>query len=167
MYCTDDEALFTYINEFTGSRSKLDNFIISENLSSHVCRYYSINKGDNLSYHIPIVVDITLSIEYLNDIQKIMFLRKASRGKATPGQIVSSRDLLSNLLDGIEIPIQAMYCKNMFCKYHNSDIDTYYSFIITSCIKAISQCIPRTSKPKIEGWNDNVKPYKEQSVFWH
>jgi len=54
----------------------------------------------------------------------------------------------------------------MFCKDHNSDIDTYYSSIIASCIKATSQCFPRTSKPKIAGWNDNVKPYKEQSVFW-
>ena len=32
--CTDDEVLITYMNEFTGSRSKLDHFIISENLSS-------------------------------------------------------------------------------------------------------------------------------------
>jgi len=30
----------------------------------------------------------------------------------------------------------------MFCKDHNSDIDTYY---------IASQCIPRTSKPKIAG----------------
>ena len=80
----------------------LDNFIIFENLSSDICRYYSINEGDNLWYHIPIVVDITLSTEYFNDIQK---------RKATPGQFLSYRDLLSNLLNGIEIPIQAMYCK--------------------------------------------------------
>jgi len=60
-----------------------------------------------------------------------------------------------------------MYCKHLFFIDHNSDIDTYYSSIIASCIKATSQYIPRTSKPKIAGWNDNVKPYKEQSVFSH
>jgi hypothetical protein len=39
--------------------------------------------------------------------------------------------------------------------------------IIPSCIKATSQYILRTSMPMIAGWNDHVKPYKEQSVFWH
>jgi len=96
--------------------------------------------------------------------------REFSYGKL-PGErlylVKFYQDLLSNLLDDIEIPIQAMYCKNMFCKNRNSDIDTYYRSIITSCIKATSQCIPCTSKPKIAGWNDIVKPYKEQSVFWH
>ena len=65
------------------------------------------------------------------------------------------------------MPIQVMYCKNMFCQNHNSDIDTYYSSIMASCIKATSQYILRTSMPMIAGWNDHVKPYKEQSVFSH
>ena len=65
------------------------------------------------------------------------------------------------------MPIQVMYCKNMFCKDHNSDIHIYYSSIIRSRIKATSQYILRTSMPMIAGWNDHVKPYKEQSVFWH
>jgi len=60
-----------------------------------------------------------------------------------------------------------MYCKHLFFIDHNSDIDTYYSSIIASCIKGTSRYIPRISKPKIAGWNDNGKPYKEQSIFWH
>ena len=55
----------------------------------------------------------------------------------------------------------------MFDKDYSSDSDTYYNSIITSCIKATSQYILRTSMPMIAGWNDHVKPYKEQSVFWH
>ena len=39
--CTDNEVLFTYINEFTGSRSKLDNFVRLENLSSEVITSYT------------------------------------------------------------------------------------------------------------------------------
>ena len=75
------------MNEFTGSRFKLDHFIISENLSSDDCRYYCVHEGDNLSDHIPFVVDIILSTEYFNDIQERLFLRKASWRKATPCQI--------------------------------------------------------------------------------
>ena len=112
-------------------------------------------------------MDITLNAEYFNDIQKKIFLWKASWRKATPGKILSYRDVLSNMLDDIETLIRVMYCKKMFDKDYNSDSDTYYNSIITSCIKATSQYIPRTSKPKIAGWNDNVKPYKEQSVFSH
>ena len=84
------------------------------------------------------VVEPTLSTEYFNDIQERIFLRKASWGKATSGQSLSYRHVLSNLLDGTEMPIQVMYCKNMFCQNHNSDIDTYYSSIIASCIKTTS-----------------------------
>ena len=73
----------------------------NENLSCDVCRYYSVQESDNLSDHIPIVVDITLSTEYFNDIQERIFLRKTSWQKDTPGQILSYRDVLSNLLDGI------------------------------------------------------------------
>jgi len=66
--CTDDEILFTYINAFTGSRSKLDNFIISKNISNDIRCYYTIYECDNLWNHILIVVDITLSTVYFNDI---------------------------------------------------------------------------------------------------
>ena len=52
--CTDDEVLITYMNEFTGSRSKLDHLIISECLSSEVCHYYSIHKGVVYQITIPL-----------------------------------------------------------------------------------------------------------------
>ena len=37
------------------------------------CRYYCVHEGDNLSDHIPFVVDIILSTEYFNGIQEIIF----------------------------------------------------------------------------------------------
>ena len=110
--CTVDEVLFTYINEFTGSRSKLERFITSETLSSDVCRYYSIHGDDNLSDRIPIVADLTLSSDHFNDIQGRIFFGNASWQKGTPGQIVSYRDVLSNLMDGIEIRIITGTCKS-------------------------------------------------------
>jgi len=55
----------------------------------------------------------------------------------------------------------------MFCKEHADDIDHYYSAIIASYIKAASRCIPTTNKPKIAGWNDHVRHFKDQSIVWH
>ena len=55
--------VFTYGNEFTNNRSSLDNFSISESLSSEICRDYIIHQDDNPSDYIPIAVDITISID--------------------------------------------------------------------------------------------------------
>jgi len=56
----------------------------------------------------------------------------------------------------------------MFCKEHVDDIYQYYSDVIALCIKAACRCIPTTSKPKIAGWDDHVRHFKDKSIcFWH
>jgi len=141
-------------------------FIISESLAGNVCRYFAINEGDNLSDHIPVVVHIDVNI-CSSHVEERVFSKKISWKKAKYTDILSYKCLLSDLLNNIYVPVNAMNCTNMFCKDHQCDIDRYYSAIISSCIDSASRCIPTTSKPKLAGWNDHVKPFKDQSIFWH
>ena len=67
----------------------------------------------------------------------------------------------------IEPPTNILHSNDLLCKFHLEDIDRYYNSIISACITVASSCIPKTSKPRLAGWNDHVKMYKEQSVFWH
>ena len=44
-----------------------------------------------------------------------------------------------------------MYCKN----------------IIDACLKAADQTIPKTKKTRLVGWNERVRPLKDDAIFWH
>ena len=51
-----DNVLYTHENSFTGGRSKLDTFIVSESLAGNVSGHFAIH--DNLSDYSPIVMNI-------------------------------------------------------------------------------------------------------------
>jgi len=164
--CTEDKVMYTYENSFTGGRSKLDMFIVSESLAGNVSGYFAIHEGDNLSDHSPIVMNINLNVQYSLSEERA-FNKKVSWKKAKETDILSYKQVLYKLLNKIDVPLNAVHCNNMLCKEHVKDIDIYYSAIIASCIEAASRCIPTTSKPKIAGWNDHVKQFKYQSILWH
>ena len=63
--CVEDNVLYTYENSFTGGRSKLDVFIVSESPTGNVSGYFAIHEGDNLSHLSPIVMNIKLNVQYL------------------------------------------------------------------------------------------------------
>ena len=62
--CVEDDVLYTDENNFTGDRSKLDMFIVSESLAGNVSGYFAIHEGDNLSHLSPIVMNIKLNVQY-------------------------------------------------------------------------------------------------------
>jgi len=100
-------------------------------------------------------------------LKKGYLIKKVSWKKTDDLYILSYKHVLCKLLNTIHIPLSTVHCKNMFCKEHVDDIDHYYSAIIASCIKAASRCIPTTNKPKIAGWNDHVRFFKDQSIVLH
>ena len=140
-------------------------FIVSESLTGNVRGYFAIHEDGNLSDHNPIVMNIILNMQYSLSEERL-FTKKMSWKKADDFDILAYKHVFK-LLNKINIPLCAVHCKNMFCKEQVDDIDHYYSAIIASCIKATSRCIPTTSKPKIAGWHDHVRYFKDQSFFWH
>ena len=163
--CVEDDVLYTDENNFTGDRSKLDMFIVSESLAGNVSGYFAIH-CDNLSDHSPIVMNIKLNVQYSLSEERV-FTKKVSWKQFDEIDILVYKHVLYKLLNKLHIPFNAVHCKHMFCKEHASDIGDYYSAIIASYIKAVSRCIPTTSKPKIAGWNDHVRHFKDQSIIWH
>jgi len=79
--CVGDNVLYTYKNSFTGGRSKLDMFIVSESLAGNVSDYFAIHEDDNLSDHSPIVMNIKLNVQYSLSEEKA-FIKKVSWKKA-------------------------------------------------------------------------------------
>ena len=62
-------------------------------------------------------------------------------------------------------------CTNCNCSLdtHKRSIDKLCNFIIHSCISASEKCIPMSANcdRPVLGWKDQVKPEREQSLFWH
>ena len=99
------------------------------------------------------IVILTIHIIYCTNYEKIAGDLKKSR-------YYSSTD---KLLAAVDVPIDAVMCRDANCELHTQDIDCFYERII-SCIKcAESECIP--SKPTqskfkvIPSWNNYVKEH--------
>jgi len=117
-------------------------------------------------YHCPIVMHIALNVQH-DQSQSRKFTRKVTWKKANADHVLSYKYALSTLLKDIELPYQAINCIDLQCKLHLGEIDRYYNSIISKCIIAANRCIPKSGKPRLAGWNEHVKSYKEQSIMWH
>jgi len=137
--CVEDNVLYTYENSFTSGRSNLYMSIVSRNVSG----YFAVHKGDTLSDHSPIVMNITLNVQYSLSEERV-FNKKVSWKKPDEIDILAYKRVLWKLLNKIDIPLCAVHCNNMFYKERADDIEHYYGAIIASCINAASRCITTT-----------------------
>ena len=76
------------------------------------------------------------------------------------------------LLSNIELPIEALLCRNTNCTSCLNTVNCFYTSIISSLKSAESECIPYTpgapSSHIVPGWNDYVKEYHAaaRNAFW-
>ena len=73
-------------------------------------------------------------------------------------------------LKNIDVPWQALHCKNSICSKHCTDVQQFHDDIISACIESSKQTIPYSSDKKrkvIPGWNDYVEKYRKDANFWH
>ena len=98
----EDNVLYIYENSFTGGRSKLDIFIVSESLAGNVSGYFAIHEGDNLSDHNPIVMNIKLNVQYSLS-EESVFTKKMSWKKAHEIDILVYKHVLCKLHNKIHI----------------------------------------------------------------
>ena len=161
---------FTFESKINGSRSIIDHFIISESLINSVEKYYDKHDIDNLSDHYPICMSLNVQIErspsesYVSNNSKLLW------EKATELQIVNYKNMLDLKLSEIQIPMEAIQCKNVFCEKHCNDIVSFHDDIINAYIMSSFCNIPVSSKNGckiIPGWNEHVKEKREKCLFWH
>ena len=157
---------YTY-ESFSGSRSTLDHFIVSHNLSDSVLSYKVLHDGDNLSDHRAIQLCLDINVQqHSNDMKQ--FSPHPLWRRATDDQINNYKLTLVMLLKCISLPQQLLLCKNKLCDKHKDEINRYYDDIVSACVIATQRCIPNSrSFKRIAGWSEHVKPYKDRSIFWH
>lgn len=160
---------YTYENITTGSRSLIDHFMVSENLFDLLSTYGVEHKGYNPSDHSTLFMSVNIPPPVIYD-TTIKSEIKPDWGKVSQDHIADYRALLSDLLDGIVIPHEAIMCQHLKCTEHRIEIDCFHDRIIDACLSASWETIPldRGGAPNGRaGWDDNVNNLKKKAILWH
>ena len=97
-------------------------------------------------------------------------LYRSAWHKATDDVIVLYQNILSDLLDEIYLPHEALVCDDKCCVVHGPEIDQLHDNIIYALLQAGTWAIPVIKPPIskiVTGWNDYVDQYFKSSLLWH
>ena len=183
LYCPESHPFhnvqYTYINT-QNQTSFIDHFFVNYDLSSKVTSFYSLDDGDNLSDHCPIIIEIEIdysrskleSYSCASDYHNF----KVCWEEATSDQIICYKQTLSCLIDNLITTNSCFDCSVFDCK----DLShlTEYKDVMIQFIKAIQMAtyssipikyINRNKKKHklMVGWNSYVDAYRKKSIFWH
>ena len=134
-----------------------------------------IHSGENLSNHSAINVKILLretEIKHETPCRN----KVVSWAKATDDANDNFRSVLEEHLCNINLP-GCINCTDVDCSEHEHrfDIENYTMNVLEAVEKSGHHCLPFTSssnngKPRkgiLPGWNEYVKPYAEDNMFWN
>ena len=168
-FCFDhscSDVNFTYKNEWTGVKTTLDHFIVTDNLFSLLSEYFSPDEIDNFSDHDPVFMSLNLALNTSVD-RKVHEGARPSWTRASDVHLSNYKNLLRERMAGITIPFEAVQCVNSRCSFHEEVIAQYYTDIVNAMKSSAADCIPKHKKRAKAGWTEFVSPARDQSIFWH
>ena len=159
--------------------SVIDHFCISNDLLNNVIEAAPLYSPDNTSNHSPIYLKIKCNSSNLSrddncNNQNTLIIPKPMWNRATESDVNNYVNHLERLMHDITIPYAAIHCENLHCNdgQHTVDIDTYALHVMDAISVATEVNIPHSTpglnrKTPVPGWGDFVKPFREDSLFWH
>lgn len=157
--------------------STIDHFCVNNDLLQECVEAFPFHSVDNLSNHSPIILKLAcpenvntaaVNSDFVGNLQS-----KPIWDKATAPNLDNYVNHLQQLVDNINVPVEAMTCADVHCNcpQHKIDIDNYASSVMYAISSAVECNIPH-SKPNnvrapVPGWSNYVKPFRDDSLFWH
>ena len=176
---TKFEIDFTHTSEINGHTycSTLDHFFWSENLSDAVIDAGVIHTVNNPSDHSPIFCVIDHVQLKQDTVDKVMSKPKPSWKKASDDQKLYFKSMLQEQLSLVEIPSAVLSCSDVKCENfdHKTVIDNYVEDVLNAINISACESLPipvqtranlSKSSNRLAGWSSEVKPFKDQSMFW-
>ena len=77
-------------------------------------------------------------------------------------------DMLNELLNDIQVPREAIKCRNSKCDSHTYDIELFHDQIINACLTANRHtlCHPKSKNKKhVTGWDIYVRGHRSDALF--
>ena len=158
--------------------SNVDHFAGSERLYNSVIEFNVIHSGQNTSDHDPIYAKLSVGeLEVTTEEQTKSSI--PSWSKANDTERNKCIDKMATLLDAIHIP-ECVNCENMSCSKHIDEMEDYCLNVLDAIEKSAKTSLPASttttgsSSRKAEnkghnlpGFNEFVRPLKEESIFYH
>ena len=167
---------FTFINSL-GNKSLIDHFCLDSSVVEMISDFDIISEGDNLSDHLPVMMEIKLPCP-LNIDRGGIFSNNINVPKsrfdwsnANGEDICDFKLNLDNHLSKIDVPLNSVICNDFSCSDHYDEFLKFHFDIIDACarstIESIGKCKIKNPENKLIGWNKLVRPYKDSAILWH
>ena len=169
---------FTHLHTDDKSTSILDNFYVNERLLHYVESAAPLHLGDNLSRHSPIMLVLRIADIPRSSCEEEMVRRPRRLAWDTASQlkVKEYQEKLQEGLARLEMP-DSITCCDVMCTdaSHSTARDRFLLDIMSTVIEASYSSISPTPAPskgsrrhlKLPGWNEEVKPLKDDSKFWY
>ena len=155
--------------------SVLDHFCVNPELLQSCIEATPLHFIDNLSNHEPIYLKIKcvptklLTSSYKNNVRPIKPLWKL----ASVDEITGFKFDLRHNLSVINSEHNHLHCRDVQCAdtSHREQIDMYAHDVMEAISQSVNAKIPLSNprsdyRPPIPGWNQYVKPFRDDAIFW-
>ena len=137
-----------------GRPSVLDYLLVNQNIAGDVQSYTTLERGDNMSDHLPVKSNLSIVIPSTQDTD--VFGEQQMRpnwSRATPENIAEYKHKLDVYLQQTDISNGAIVCEVQNCTEHHAAFERFHNDIINACEHATDETIPR---PPPRGRNTEV-----------
>ena len=89
--------------------------------------------------------------------------------KATEADVLNYRNISSGIASQIQLPVDALLCRDAHCCMHNEAIDRFNTDIVDALRTVTARCIPsgrdvaNMKNLQVPGWNDHLKDFYDAS----
>ena len=164
---------YTHINiaNKTPAFSTIDHFAGSQQVFRSVAEAGVVHSGNNPSNHSAIYSK--LQVGELNvAVENIKPEKRVNWAKASDIAVENYKVKLSLKLNSISLP-ECLNCQDLQCNIHSNNLEDYTMDVMQAMESIAQECLPSTGGGRsdgyhtIAGWSEYVKPYCEESKFWH
>ena len=167
----DHVSSFTRFDVKTNSYTLIDGILISKELREFISNVRIVSRGDNVSDHCPVELDIKVKIVKMS-LSKPTLPQYVNWRKLSEGDLSCFRDAMANNLASIDIPYHAILHGDKCCfdDSHKLVLEKYYCGIMNAVIKA-ENLLPKTN-PNYDRsfWDNELSDLKTRSIecdrFW-
>ena len=167
-YCCKN-ALSTVAYTFfgpTGITSLIDHVIITTNLSQCITKYETLDLIENISDHMPLLLQISgyapMTSNITDGCMLLGIYDKALWSSASTINITQYKQCLDLHLSTILVPYDSLVCRSIDCRHehHCKELNMFLMCLIESCILATKDSIPSSCQIQLS-------LARERSLFWH
>ena len=122
----------------TGSKTMIDHFIVTVNISQDVSKYYALDLIENISDHMPLYggIDNHTPMIYSTVDTCITPRVRALWSGASVDDITKYKQYVDLYLDNIYVPVDSLLCKDYNCdnSYHCDELRSCFFVHLIECI---------------------------------